>query len=184
MKGKRGGAGSKAQTKQSGRTTQSKASQRSVPGKELRGSSVHAVRGKPGVVRETKGAYVVRRGDPLPPGEESSFVAFGASRKVKSPVVSVTAEEAARMPSRTDFARIDATTDEDIERAVAGDPDAAPIFTDEMFDQARWVEPLKKTPISFRVDPDVLEFFKEGGAGYQSRMNAVLRAYMHRSKKK
>jgi uncharacterized protein (DUF4415 family) len=35
-----------------------------------------------------------------------------------------------------------------------------------------------KQPISFRVDPDVLEFFKERGRGYQTRMNAVLRAYM------
>jgi uncharacterized protein (DUF4415 family) len=35
-----------------------------------------------------------------------------------------------------------------------------------------------KQPISFRVDPDVLEFFKERGPGYQTRMNAVLRAYM------
>lgn len=35
-----------------------------------------------------------------------------------------------------------------------------------------------KTPISLRLDPDILEFFKEDGAGYQTRMNAVLRAYM------
>ena len=38
--------------------------------------------------------------------------------------------------------------------------------------------PAKKVPISFRVDPDVLEFFRRGGEGYQSRMNAVLRGYV------
>ena len=38
------------------------------------------------------------------------------------------------------------------------------------------VEP--KHPISFRIDADVLHFFKESGPGYQTRMNAVLRAYM------
>jgi len=35
-----------------------------------------------------------------------------------------------------------------------------------------------KHPISFRVDSDVLQFFKERGPRYQTRMNAVLRAYM------
>lgn len=37
------------------------------------------------------------------------------------------------------------------------------------------VEP--KVPITLRVDPDVLEWFKVEGDGYQTRMNAVLRAY-------
>lgn len=47
-----------------------------------------------------------------------------------------------------------------------------------MLAAARWVMPGKKMPISFRVDPDVLAFFKAGGDGYQSRMNAVLRGYV------
>ena len=38
--------------------------------------------------------------------------------------------------------------------------------------------PEPKQPISFRVDPDVLDFFREQGPRYQTRMNAVLRAYM------
>ena len=28
-----------------------------------------------------------------------------------------------------------------------------------------------------RIDRDVLEFFKQGGRGYQTRINAILRAY-------
>jgi uncharacterized protein (DUF4415 family) len=35
-----------------------------------------------------------------------------------------------------------------------------------------------KTLVSLRIDPDILEFFRAGGPGYQSRMNAVLRAYV------
>jgi uncharacterized protein (DUF4415 family) len=35
----------------------------------------------------------------------------------------------------------------------------------------------RKAQITLRVDSDVLEWFREKGAGYQSRMNAVLRAY-------
>jgi uncharacterized protein (DUF4415 family) len=49
-----------------------------------------------------------------------------------------------------------------------------------------WVDavpvlPGGKVPISLRVDADVLEFFRESGPRYQSRMNAVLRSYMERS---
>jgi uncharacterized protein (DUF4415 family) len=35
----------------------------------------------------------------------------------------------------------------------------------------------RKTQIALRVDDDVLEWFKGQGAGYQTRMNAVLRAF-------
>ena len=34
-----------------------------------------------------------------------------------------------------------------------------------------------KTSISLRVEADVLEWFKAQGPGYQTRINAVLRAY-------
>lgn len=34
-----------------------------------------------------------------------------------------------------------------------------------------------KVPVTLRVDPDVLDWFKGEGEGYQTRMNAVLRAY-------
>ena len=53
-----------------------------------------------------------------------------------------------------------------------------------MLAAARWVMPEKKVPISFRVDPDVLAFFRGGGEGYQSRMNAVLRGYMRGQQRK
>lgn len=42
------------------------------------------------------------------------------------------------------------------------------------------VLPAAKVPISLRVDSDVLEFFRESGPRYQSRINAVLRSYMER----
>ena len=76
-----------------------------------------------------------------------------------------------------DWARVDATTDAEIAEQIRQDPDDME-WTDEMFAEARWVMPEKKVPISFRVDPDVLAFFKAEGGGYQSRMNAVLRGYM------
>ncbi len=78
---------------------------------------------------------------------------------------------------RTDWARVDRTTDTEIAAQVRGNRDEVE-FTDEMLAAARWVMPEKKVPISFRVDPDVLAFFKAEGDGYQSRMNAVLRGYV------
>ena len=81
-----------------------------------------------------------------------------------------------RRKGKTDWARVDALTDEDIARAVANDPDAAPIDID--WSDAVLVIPTKKKAISIRVDEDVLDYFKQQGAGYQRRMNAVLRSYM------
>ena len=43
--------------------------------------------------------------------------------------------------------------------------------------------PPKKKAISIRVDEDVLDFFKREGAGYQRRINAVLRSYMQQKRK-
>jgi uncharacterized protein (DUF4415 family) len=35
-----------------------------------------------------------------------------------------------------------------------------------------------------RVDPDVLDYFKKEGAGYQRRINAVLRSYVEQKQKR
>ncbi len=42
---------------------------------------------------------------------------------------------------------------------------------------------VRKAQITLRIDADVLEWFRERGAGYQSRMNAVLRAYKQAHKR-
>lgn len=53
------------------------------------------------------------------------------------------------------------------------------------WESAKVVEPPSKKAISMRVDPDIIDFFKDEGDGYQTRMHAVLRAYVdgmkHRS---
>ncbi len=36
----------------------------------------------------------------------------------------------------------------------------------------------RKAAVSLRLDADVLDWFRARGAGYQTRINAVLRAYM------
>jgi uncharacterized protein (DUF4415 family) len=37
--------------------------------------------------------------------------------------------------------------------------------------------PVPKASVSLRIDADVLAWFKAQGPGYQTRMNAVLRAF-------
>jgi uncharacterized protein (DUF4415 family) len=86
-----------------------------------------------------------------------------------------------RRKGKTDWARVDALTDADIAKAVANDPDAAPIDID--WSDAVLVIPARKKAISIRVDEDVLDFFKREGEGYQRRMNAVLRSYMQQKAK-
>lgn len=85
-------------------------------------------------------------------------------------------------PDRTDWDRVNALTDSEIERAVAEDPDAAPMLDEDWFHSATVVVP-DKVPISIRVDRDVLDFFKSKGGRYQTRMNKVLRAYMEHERK-
>jgi uncharacterized protein (DUF4415 family) len=83
-----------------------------------------------------------------------------------------------RQRGGTDLARVKRLTDFDIRRAVANDPDAAPIASAEWMRQAKILEPKPKAAVSIRLDKDVIEWFKEHGRGYQTRINAVLRAYI------
>lgn len=68
--------------------------------------------------------------------------------------------------------------DEEIRRAVASDPDAPPIATAEWMRQANVLDPQNKVAVSIRMDEEVLDWFRKGGRGYQSRMNSVLRAFV------
>lgn len=83
-------------------------------------------------------------------------------------------------PSETDWARVDTLIDADIVRAVASAPDAAPIADEDFLANARLVPAAggPKEAIPIRLDQDVLRWFRNHGAGYQTRINAVLRAFM------
>ncbi len=87
-----------------------------------------------------------------------------------------------RRKGKTDWGRVRSLTDQEIEAAVRSDPDAAPLDID--WSQAVLVVPPRKKAISIRVDPDVLDYFKNEGAGYQRRINAVLRSYVEQKQKR
>ena len=82
--------------------------------------------------------------------------------------------------SQTDLARLDALTDQEI------DYSDLPEVPAEMFARAVVRSGLKpvarKAQLTLRVDSDVLEWFKKQGQGYQTKINALLRAYMEAHK--
>ena len=78
---------------------------------------------------------------------------------------------------KTDLVRLNAMTDADIERAVDDDPDTF-IPDDNWWAKARVVMPKNKEMVTLRLDPDVVEWFKHDGKGYQTRINAVLRSFV------
>ncbi len=56
-------------------------------------------------------------------------------------------------------------------------------LSDAWFQQARRATRLpEKKQVSLRVDEDILDFFKQQGRKYQTKMHAVLRAYVDGNK--
>jgi len=87
----------------------------------------------------------------------------------------------------SNLARVDATTDEEIARHMAEDD--APELTDheldgaELFEGDRFVRRVgrpkgsgTKELVTLRIDRDVLDRFRAGGPGWQTRLNDALRA--------
>ncbi len=73
--------------------------------------------------------------------------------------------------SKTNWERIDAMRDEEI------DFTDSPELNEAFFKEAvLW--PGHKKQITLRIDPDVLDFFKGQGKGYQTTINSVLRKYV------
>lgn len=99
--------------------------------------------------------------------------------------------EKLRKRSKTDMKRLAKMSDDDI------DYSDIPPLTKDWFDEALLVPAITETgsrnwhkrveeamhkkakkPISLRMDADVYSWFRKQGPRYQSRMNAVLKAYM------
>ena len=53
-----------------------------------------------------------------------------------------------------------------------------PALGEDFFKRATLRLPQGKKMVTLRLDPDVLEWFKHQGKGYQTRINAVLRMYV------
>jgi len=74
--------------------------------------------------------------------------------------------------SRTDWKKLARLPDEKI------DTSDVPELDEDFFREAKARLPQGKRLVSLRIDSDVLDWFKHRGKGYQTRINAVLRAYV------
>src|SRR5207244_370962 len=100
--------------------------------------------------------------------------------KSKGNIVRHTAEEIDAMlaggDSRTDWARVKGMTEAELEASIAADPDDVHASID--WKRAVKGVPPPKRDIHLRIDAEVLDWFKQTGRGYQTRMNDVLRAFV------
>ena len=82
---------------------------------------------------------------------------------------------------QTNWKRLRAMRDDDIDYS-----DIPPV-SPEMFARGvlrRGLKPVpRKKQLTLRIDADVVEWYKAQGLGYQTRINALLRAYMEESRK-
>ncbi len=78
--------------------------------------------------------------------------------------------------SRTNWAKIDSLKDKAIDTSDI--PEQGKAF----FKRAVLRLPEPKTAVTIRLDQQVLKWFKAKGPGYQTRINALLRAYMEAHK--
>ncbi len=77
---------------------------------------------------------------------------------------------------RTNWKRLRSMTNKKIRMALNSDPDIIP--TDQAFwAKAKLVMPRSKKTVTMRLDADLLDWFRRN-QGYQTRINAILRAYM------
>jgi uncharacterized protein (DUF4415 family) len=81
-------------------------------------------------------------------------------------------KHSSKKKSKTDWKRVDEQSADDI------DYSEIPAQGKEFFRTATLRMPETKAIVTLRVDRDVLEWFKQKGSGYQTRINALLRAYM------
>jgi uncharacterized protein (DUF4415 family) len=77
---------------------------------------------------------------------------------------------------RSNWTKAGSITPAALERSVAADPDEAGMLVD--WNDAALEMPEPKAVLNMRIDRHVLEFFRRSGPGYQTRINAVLRAYV------
>jgi uncharacterized protein (DUF4415 family) len=83
----------------------------------------------------------------------------------------------ARGESRTDLERLRNKTEAELEADIAADEDFRDV-PENWYEAAEAVIPTAKKLLSLRLDQEVIDWFKGQGPGYQTRMNAVLLAFV------
>jgi uncharacterized protein (DUF4415 family) len=98
-------------------------------------------------------------------------------------ITRISAQEALRRIERgeslTDWERVRAMSEEEVEAAAATDPDWQGVDLDWVA-KAKAVRPVRKRRLTLTLDEDVIDWFRSQDRHYRGRMNAILRAYMQR----
>lgn len=82
-------------------------------------------------------------------------------------------ESASKPTSQTDWARVSALTDTEI------DTSETPPLDESFFQRARLrLPPRSLVEVTLHLDPGVVDWFKEQGPSYEQRINAALRLYV------
>ena len=84
----------------------------------------------------------------------------------------------AQASGRTDWAKLKAMPDSAI-KFPADAPQTSSADWAQAVAHSGLPMPVKKEQIALRVDSDVISWFRAQGAGWQTRMNAVLRSYRY-----
>lgn len=82
---------------------------------------------------------------------------------------------------QTDWARVDALTEEELEASIDFEEEGE--FDWDTVYVGMPPVPAKKQ-LTIRLDNDVVDWFRQQGPGYQTRMNQVLRSYVEAQRNK
>ncbi len=96
--------------------------------------------------------------------------------KPSEKIVRYTLEKNKKIKSKMDYERLDNMSDDDIDYSDIPETDSA------FWAEAKLHDPGAKKIISIRIDPDVLEWFKQQKGRYQTLMDTVLQHYMNTHK--
>lgn len=82
----------------------------------------------------------------------------------------------------TDLKRLRALRDKDID--LSENPEVTPEMFAKAIVRRGLVSPPSKEQVTLRLDEDVLKWFRSQGKGYQTQINALLRAYVEARRNK
>ena len=80
---------------------------------------------------------------------------------------------------KTNWNKVKQKSKEEIEKSAKTDRDN-PRWTKKMLNSAKLHMPKKKILIHIYLDQDIIDWFKSEGKGYQTRINSVLKSYVHK----
>ncbi len=83
-----------------------------------------------------------------------------------------------------DWRRVEALTDEEIEAAIADDPDAQFPADPDLWKNARVVVPNGTGGVWLNIDPETLEWFRDRHISLRLFMQNVLKQYMETQRNK